>query len=64
MRDPQRIIPMMIEMAHIWHDKFPDMRFCQWILSEMDDYKNYYSMDDCFYVEDDKFLGFLRRKYN
>lgn len=59
MRDPNRIKPMMSELAAIWQKHFPDMRFCQWIMSEMDQYP----AQDCFYVEDEQFMKYIRDKY-
>lgn len=59
MRDIERIQPMMHELATIWKKHFPDMRFCQWMIAEMHDYP----AQDCYYVEDDKFMEFIRNKY-
>lgn len=59
MRDPNRIEPMMNELADIWKKHFPDLRFCQWMMNEMEQYPT----QDCFYVEDEQFMQYIRNKY-
>lgn len=54
MRDPQRIDPMMSEMATLWKEKAPDLRFGQ-LMSNF-----FLIIGDPFYCEDDDLLEMFR----
>lgn len=54
-RDPQRIEPMMDEMAALWKEKVPDWRFGQ-LMSNF-----FLTTGDPFYYEDDVLLEKFRK---
>lgn len=54
MRDPERILPMMTEMAELWKEKCPDWRFGQ-LMSNF-----FYTTGDPFHYEDDVLLEKFR----
>lgn len=51
MRDPARIAPMMNELAAIWRNEFPDLRFAQMIVN----FISWLGFDP-YYMEDDEFM--------
>lgn len=53
----------MNTLSAVWQTYAPDLRFCQFILNEMENYKHEHNIEDCFYVEDEKFLSFIINKY-
>lgn len=58
MRNPERIAPMMAEMAELWKEKAPDLRFGQ-LMSNF-----FYTTGDPFYYEDDVLLEKFRTYMN
>lgn len=63
MRNPNRIPVFMSTLSAVWQTYAPDLRFCQFILNEMENFKHENNIEDCFYVEDEKFLSFIINKY-
>lgn len=55
MRDPSRIFPLVNEVAALWMEHCPDLRFCQLMSNFMSRYGG------AFYMEDDQFLALFRR---
>ena len=55
MRDPKRITPLLTELEKQWK-RFPDWRFGQLI----ENIKRFYSVDDLFYIEDDRMLELIK----
>ena len=55
MRDPKRITPLLTELEKQWK-RFPDWRFGQLI----ENIKRFYSVDDLFFIEDDKMLELIK----
>jgi len=66
MRDPKRIDEILQVLKNIWI-KNPDTRFFQLIyilqnrFSTENNNNEYKISDDFFYLEDDKFLNFLKK---
>ena len=54
MRDPNRIYPFCMQLAKIWSEKAPDLRFMQLISNLQNAIGN-----DGFYIEDDHILEIL-----
>ena len=55
MRDPKRIPEILKLLQECW-ENVPDWRFCQLI----ENLKRYTGYADLFYIEDDKFVQYLK----
>ena len=60
MRDPNRILPLLSELADLWLEN-PDLRLAQLILNAEAPYK--YRYVDLYNVEDDVLLERLKELY-
>ena len=55
MRDPERIIPFLLEIGKLWKEKVPDWRFGQLM------YNFFSAYGDPFYWEDNSFLELFKK---
>lgn len=55
MRDPERIIPFLLEIGKLWKEKVSDWRFGQLM------YNFFSTYGDPFYWEDDSFLKLFKK---
>lgn len=55
MRNPERIAPMMNDIAYLWQENFPDWRFAQLIMNFIG-----WLGRDPFYLEDAELMGEFR----
>lgn len=51
MRNPDRIEPLLMELANVWEQCFPDWRFMQVVCNFQG-----WLQSDGFYIEDDKLI--------